>query len=221
MNKNMFLFLVFIIGGFLITTGQTPEENLDELLNGQIFQVDNLLYSNLSFIQQTGDQNSITTLQEQQGRISNFVSAEQQGAANAGYVEQVGSAHTTVLLQNGSGNEANIWSVGDYTVTLINQQGYDNTINSYIDNQGFLPKAVLLQQYGNYNHIDFALLGNGCLWNSWPQAAYIKQTGNNLEATAVFDWYISPVYIEQQSGAGGGMSVNVSTTAFSFPMKRF
>jgi hypothetical protein len=38
--------------------------------------------------------------------------------------------------------------------------------------------------------------------------------------TAVFDSY-SPIYIEQQAGAGGGMKVVVTNSAFSFPMKKY
>ena len=124
-------------------------------------------------------------------------------------------------MQNGINNEANIWSVGDYTATIAKQTGTGNTINSYISNEGFLPKVALLQQEGNNNVIDFALLGNGCLWDSWPKGAYVKQTGNDLGISAIFDSYQSPVYIEQQSGANGGMNVNVSTTTFSFPMKKY
>jgi hypothetical protein len=213
---------------FLLNFGNSPvfaqdcDVDLEELISGHVFHVNNLLYSNLSFIRQTGNENSVVTIQEQQGLLSNFVSVEQLNQGNNAWIEQTGSGHGARLLQNGSGNEANLWSVGSLSLTVAKQEGEGNLINSYIDNQKLLPKGALLLQNGNNNSIEFALLGNDGFWkDSWPRAAYIKQNGNDLEVSALFDSYSWPVYIEQQSGPGGaGMKVNVSTTDFSFFMKK-
>ena len=63
MKRNI-IFTILLVTVFILgASAQNPEEDLDELYYGQIFQVDNLLYSNLSFICQTGNENSIITLQ--------------------------------------------------------------------------------------------------------------------------------------------------------------
>ena len=214
------LILVSVLVFVFHSSAQNPEE-IQELIEFHILDCNNQLNTNQAYINQAGDGNDITVIQQNTGIISNIVFSEQVSGGNIGYIEQTGDAHLTVLNQSGQENEANIWSEGSLTYTQVEQFGSGNMVNSYIDNDGLLPKAALLQQNGNNNVIDFALLGNGCLWNSWPKGAYIKQTGDNLEVTALFDSYQSPVYIEQQSGAGGGMKINVSTTAFSFPMKKF
>jgi hypothetical protein len=217
----LILVLLFVSGGYTSVFAQNCEDELRELLDGHVSQVNDLLYSNLSFIQQTGSENSVVTIQEQQGLLSNSVNVEQLNQGNSAYIEQTGSGHGTLLLQNGNGNEANLWSVGKLSLTIVKQEGNANSINSYIDNQKILPKGALLIQNGDNNSIDFALLGNDGIWSdSWPRVAFIKQNGNDLEVTALFDSYDCPVYIEQQSGPkGGGMKIDVSTTDFAFPMK--
>jgi minor curlin subunit len=213
----LFLMSAFYFAGY----AQSIEEQVQELVKFHVLNESNILNANLTSVNQVGTNNNIVAIQQNEGPCLNYVYSQQQGQTNIGYIEQTGDAHATLLNQEGQGNEANLWSEGSLTYTQIDQTGSYNTINSYIDNHGLLPKAALLQQTGNNNSIDFALLGNGCLSDSWPKGAYIKQTGNDLEVTALFDSYQCPVYIEQQSGANGGMSINVSTTAFNFPMKKF
>jgi len=213
----LFLMSVFYFAGY----AQNIEEQVLELVNFHILKENNILNANLTSVNQAGTNNNMIAIQQNEGTCINQVYSLQQGQSNISYIEQTGDAHVTLVNQEGLENKANLWSVGSLTYTQVNQNGSYNTINSYIDNQGLLPKAALLQQEGTNNVIDFALLGNGCLWDSWPKGAYIKQTGNDLEITALFDSYQFPIYIEQQSGVNGGMSVNVSTTTFSFPMKKF
>ncbi len=200
--------------------GQEPDVDLDELVNGHIHKVDELLYSNLSFIRQTGNENQVTSYQDQQGQLSNFIEVEQLNQGNKAYIKQSGFGHGTKLKQNGAGNKANIGSDGNLTTTQIVQQGDENIINSYINNQSGTTKGAFLEQYGNSNKIDFAQTGyDGYLDESLSKAAYISQRGSNLEVNAVFDSF-NPIHIEQQSGPGGdGMQVNVSTSDFSFPMR--
>lgn len=214
--------LLFIMSAFYFAGyAQSIEEQVLELVNFHILNESNILNANLTSVNQAGTNNNIVAIQQNEGPCLNDVYSQQQGQSNLGYIEQTGDAHVTLLNQEGHENDANLWSAGSLTYTQVDQVGSYNTINNYIDNQGPLPKATLLQQNGANNVIDFALLGNGCLWDSWPKGAYIKQTGNDLEITALFDSYQFPIYIEQQSGVNGGMSVNVSTTTFSFPMKKF
>jgi hypothetical protein len=219
--KSYLLFSIFVISSYSAVFAQDNDINLEELINGHVCHVNELLYSNLSFIQQTGNENNVVSIQEQNGQLANFVDVKQLNQGNSAYINQKGSGHGTILIQNGIENEANLWSVSSISITKVKQEGNENIINSYIDNQKFLPKGALLIQNGDNNSIDFALLGNDGIWSdSWPRAAYIKQTGNDLEVTALFDSYDCPVYIEQQSGPkGGGMKIDVSTTDFAFPMK--
>lgn len=216
-----FLSLIFCIYAYPQEQTQSIEEQVTELSNFQILGCENQLNTNVAYLNQVGDNNNIVAIQQNTGAVPNQIISIQEGEGNQGYIEQSGPAHLIILRQDGWNNEANLWSEGAKTDTWVSQVGDNNIINSYIDNAGLLPKAALLKQDGSNNVIDFALLGNGCLWNSWPKGAYIKQTGDDLEVTALFDSYQSPVYIEQQSGANGGMKVNVSNTTFSFPMKKY
>lgn len=221
LNKWLVILLIFCSGTFLSVNAQNNVD-LDELLNGHVHKVDELLYSNLTFIQQTGDENQVKAIQEQEGILSNFVEVEQLNRGNSAYIDQKGSGHGAMLIQKGIGNEANLWSEGNLTVAKAIQFGDGNLINSYINNRNSLPKGALLVQEGNNNRIDFALLGNNDnLDESLTQAVSIRQTGNELEVNAVFESVETPVYIEQKSGpGGGGMKVDVSTSDFYFPMKR-
>ena len=214
--------MVVIAGGFFQATAQdiSDQEEVELLFNLHLLQVNNLQNNNLSSVQQVGIDNKTRSIQEHDGFLPNEIIVKQNGSGNIGYSEQTGSGHATVLLQSGVENEASIWSKGNNSLTIIEQEGNYNTVYSYIDNQGIVPKAALLQQSGNNNKIEFGLLGNGFWEDGWPKAAYIKQTGNDLEVNAIFDTYQSPVYIEQQSGIAGGMKVDVSTSSFNFPMKR-
>ncbi len=173
-----------------------------------------------SMIEQLGNRNDVVVIQQTEGMISNQVNLQQLKDQNVAYVKQVGTANFTYLLQSGIGNEANLWSVGDYTSTSVFQEGNTNIINSYIDNQGMLFKSAVLIQQGNHNNIELALTGNGYLAQGYPKAAYIQQSGNNLEVIAKLDSYESPILIRQQSGMSNkGMSVTISNTDFYFPKK--
>lgn len=214
-------FLIFAISVVLTITifGQEYTDNeIIELVNNQALKMDQS-NSNISRVEQIGFENSLYSYQEYTVYVPNFLTSNQNGNFNNAYISQNGINHITWLTQEGNHNEANSWSIGNSTFSFILQKGNYNLINSYISNTTFLPKGASLQQLGDNNRIDFALLGNG-FWNeAWPRAAFIKQTGNDLEINAVFDSYQSPLYIEQQSGVNGGMKIDVSTSTFYFPMK--
>ena len=215
------ILLLFLVTKVFFVVAQDSEiEDIPELINNHIIETGKLNSVNLAFIHQVGDNNMIQSQQYQEGAVSNYFILNQNGFGNNGYINQEGAGHITQMQQTGLNNEANSWSLGEATLSLINQEGNDNKINSYIDNQGFLPKSVALEQNGNHNSIDIALLGNG-FWNeSFPKAAHVNQNGNNLEFNAVLDSYHSPILVEQQSGSsGGGMTVTISNSAFNFPMK--
>lgn len=219
MKRGIYTWMVLMVmaftGAYTNASAQNNDVDLDELLNGHVHKVDEMLYSNLTFIQQTGGENHVKAIQDQQGTLSNFVEVEQLKWGNAAYIEQTGSGHGTLLIQQGIGNEANLWSEGNLTITKASQTGDGNRINSYLSNYNSTPKGALLVQEGNNNTIEFALTGHDDFGDrALSQAASIRQTGNDLQVTALFESLDSPVQIEQHSGPGGGMKVDVSTSDF-------
>jgi hypothetical protein len=218
-----YIFLpVFVLFLFHFTgNAQSVEEEIQELLTFQVLCENNPVFVNQAVIHQTGDENNMIVLQQNTGIASNQILSIQQEAGNNGYIEQTGDRHHTVLVQNGVSNEANLWSMGRETFTMVSQSGDNNHVNSYIYNPGLTAKSATLVQNGSNNQIDFAFPENRGIAAAYlPEIAYINQTGNDLGVTAVFDSY-SPIYIEQQAGAGGGMKVVVTNSAFSFPMKKY
>src|SRR5690554_3798849 len=129
--KMTILFCFLFIFGTTHIYAQDPhqieEVDLEELMNGRVHKVDELLYSNLSFIHQVGDENQVTSIQHQQGQLANYSEIEQLNRANMAYVNQQGSGHNTILFQNGVENDADLWSVGENVKTMVWQEGDDNT----------------------------------------------------------------------------------------------
>lgn len=221
MQTKIILLFSLLLLIFFANAQEVSDENILELFDCDLIESGLFLNSNLSIINQVENGNEMISFQQHEGRIAlNILIADQNGIGNSGYIQQVGAAHLSVLIQNGAGNEANLWSKGDATATIAYQNGDDNFINSYIKNQRVFPKSALLMQEGNNNSIELALIGNGFLNTSWPKAAVVVQQGNDLELSAKLDSYQSPLYITQQSGIyGGGMEINISNSAFNFPMK--
>lgn len=221
MQTKIILLFSLLLLVFFVNAQEVSNENILELFDCDLIESGLLLNSNLSIINQVENGNEMISIQQHEGRIaSNILIVDQNGIGNSGYIQQIGAAHLSVLIQNGAGNEANLWSEGAATATIAYQNGDDNFINSYIKNQRVFPKSALLIQEGNNNSIELALIGNGFLNTSWPKAAVVVQQGNDLELSAKLDSYQSPLYISQQSGIyGGGMEINISNSAFNFPMK--
>lgn len=225
MKRGLYTWMVFFVmvlsGAVITASAQENSVDLDELMNGYTHKVDEVLFSNLSFIQQTGGDNQVKVVQDQQGILSNLVEVDQLNRWNSSYIEQTGSGHSTLLLQHGSGNEANLWSAGSLTDTRAIQSGNGNRIDSYLGNTSTTIKTAVFVQGGDNNIIEFALSGNTSVeTQALSQVASIRQTGNDLQVTAFFESLGSPLEIEQHSGPAGGMKVDVSTSDFYFPMKR-
>ena len=175
--------------------------------------------NNQSVTNQVGSEHDVTIVQKHQGYLSNSALSAQFDFDNSAYIEQIGSGHTTILVQQGTGNEANVWSIGDKTLTAVYQSGTSNSINSYIDNQGILPKANILIQQGTGNDMQIALLGNGDKWyQKLPKAMDLRQFGSNNQLELILDHSILPGIKVTQTG---GHAVAVTHSAFSFPMKKY
>ena len=215
MKKFIVLVLLIVFARAIPIIGQVvSEEEVVELLNGHILQLDNQTNKNLSFVRQVGIKNSAVSIQEQGGIVSNLVMMNQDGIANAGYIEHSGSELTTHLWQYNIGNEANLWLVGKNILTSVKQNGERNVVNSYIENDGVNKRSATFLQEGNQNKIDFSLIGS----HPMEQVAIINQYGNQHQVEAHMEPSSAPVTIDQYGAEG--MKVNVSTSAFNFPMKR-
>ena len=224
MKKITLLLLLITFAGMFpaITIGQViSEEEIIELINGQVLQLDNLPNSNLSFIRQIGAENTATSIQEKEGMVANLAIINQDGIRNTGYIEQTGSELKTYLGQYNLNNEANLWSVGGNIRTTVKQDGEGNIINSYIENDRLNLRTAMLLQEGNDNIIDLSLKGDGFGSSLAEQAVIINQFGNQHEVKALMNPFSSPFEINQYPGIGGeGMKVNISTSTFNFPMKK-
>lgn len=219
MKNKIVLICTFLCIAILAYSQTETDFNIEELINCDIINSDVSIESNQAYINQMGAGNEMITIQQQEGFITNSTLVLQQGDLNSGYIQQIGTAHFSKLIQVGTNNEANFWSVGEKTINAAFQLGDNNKINSYTYNQDFIPKSTVLAQNGNNNTIEVVLLGSGFLWNSWPKLAVIHQKGNDLEISAKLDSYNSPIYIKQQAGSAGGMKIDISNSDFSFPMK--
>lgn len=222
MKKIILLFSIVVFAGIHPALGQViSDEEVAELINGHVLQLDNINNSNISIIRQIGDENSAVSIQEQEGIIPNLVMMNQEGSGNEGYIEQTGTELKTYLWQYDLNNEANLWSVGKNILTSVKQDGDGNIVNSYIENDGVILRSARLLQEGNQNRIDISLMGNGLGNNLVEQTAIINQYGNQHEVIALIEPFSAPFEINQYPGMGGeGMKVNISTSAFNFPMKK-
>lgn len=222
MKKFIVLISLIIFAGMLPIIGQViSDEEVVELLNGHILLLDTPPNNNLSFVRQVGDENTATSIQGQEGVLSNLVMINQDGIRNSSYIKQTGSEIKTYLWQYNLDNEANLWSIGKNILTSVKQQGEGNIINSYIENDGGNQRSATLLQRGNQNRIDLSLIGNEFENNPIEQTAIINQFGNQHEVKAFIEPFTAPLEINQYSGMGGvGMKVEVSTSTFNFPMKK-
>lgn len=222
MKKMITLFLLIVSVGMFSAIGQViPDEEVVELLSGHVLQLNNQANNNISFIQQIGDKNTAISIQNQEGIASNSININQKGIGNEGYIEQTGSDLNTYLLQYNRTNEANLWSIGENIFTSVKQDGERNIVNSYIENYGANLRSTKLLQQGNQNIIDLSLRGNGFENNSFEQTVIINQFGNQHQVTAFIEPFSAPIEINQYPGnAGEGMKIDISNSAFNFPMKK-
>ena len=215
------IFLLFIAATGLTAQQVISDEEMQDLLNNRVIQVDNPIISNFLLIRQIDQANSFTAIQNQQGSLQNNILVNQDGAGNTGYLEQTGSGLETYLWQYQSSNMASLWSEGENVKVEVKQDGSENTINSFIENYYLVSRSAYLVQKGNNNRIDLALFGDEVPSVADAQEVQISQTGNNHSVEAILENSFAPINITQTAGVNGeGMQVNISNSAFSFPMKK-
>jgi len=223
LKMNKFRITVLLLFTTLVLRAQqvVSTDELQDLLNSASLQLENPDVRNFSLIRQIDQTNSISVIQNQQGSLQNTVLVNQDGQLNAGYIEQNGYSLQTQLWQFGSGNEASLWSEGNHINMEVKQDGNDNTINSFIENYVLVSRSAYLLQQGNNNRIELALFGDAVPTLSNAQELQISQTGNNHSLQANLENTFESFTVTQTAGINGeGMQVNISNSAFSFPMKK-
>ena len=224
----MFIFINIIFFSSITTSYAQDEEkreginvDLEEVLTGYESKVNPMLFTNLLFLQQIGNENHIIIKQEQEGTQLNKNITLQDGIKNSAFITQTGSGLDTQLEQYKSNNLANLYSVGENIRVRARQNGDGNHISSYIENDGGSLRSAVLLQEGNYNKINLSLKGNGFADPSMEQRVAISQFGNAHELNVSRDPFSVPLNITQTAGSGGeGMKVDITNSDFYFPMKQ-
>ncbi|MDX8339497.1 hypothetical protein SLH46_09910 [Draconibacterium sp. IB214405] len=217
MQRKLFYLFIFLFCFAQVNAQDDLVEHLLELMQVGIVDCDLSLTNNSSVIGQVGNENSIDVKQEQNGLLNNSIFSIQLQTENQAGIVQQGSGHSTILKQDGNQNYANIWSVGSKTVTEVYQLGNGNSINSYIDNQGILPKSNLLTQVGDNNTMEVALLGNGDTWTErLPKTVDATQIGVNNNLELILDNSFLPGIKVTQTG---GMTLSIRQSDFYFPIQ--
>lgn len=209
---------------FILPTMAFAQEQASGEVEVQLIQFQNLSLanatSNAANVTQIGQDNEAISIQQQVGGGVNFSMISQQGASNQGYVNQSGSNLNASLIQLNMSNSANLWLIGNGLTMSTTQNGTENSINAYIESNTGREINSSLNQQGNQNTIDFAIVNGGGVSPGFDQTIGISQFGNNHSVTAQYQDFGAPfVNITQNPGFGGaGMSVSVSTIpGFSYP----
>jgi hypothetical protein len=216
LNKTLVL-LVFLFFAVFLHAQDDPDERIHELVEFDIVEAGSEFYGNLSQINQIGQNNEIVAIQESSENALNAIVSEQRQFNNSGYIKQIGSFHTTLLFQNGSDNKTDLWMIGSLTATEVIQHGNHNKLNAFINNQGILPKVALLNQYGDNNTIELAILGNNnvCL-REMPSILSVNQFGNTNNVELILEKSFEQGVTVTQTG---GAALTIKQSDFYFPMK--
>lgn len=217
--KTAVVTILIALVGIAEINAQIIQPEKDELSIKQELLQETKPESNLLIQQINGAGNAFLTA-EQELDFNNKAIINQAGLANTGGVFQTGKAHATRLHQTGAGNEANLFSTGNFTKLEVNQTGNNNSIFSNLSNNTLQLYSAILEQTGNSNTIELTLLSSNEIPGLEPVVS-ITQTGNdlNFSFSKTYDSPDLPISIEQKSGVNGqGMNVNVTTSAFYFPL---
>ena len=191
----------------------TPLETV-ELISGHVIDFSYLVLNDVLQIQQTGNNNHMTAIQQLSGNSPYILTAIQDGDGNIGYINQSGNGHETLLTQNGSGNIAYLWSLGSNTQNFVQQEGIGNQLNSYIENNDFDSRTANLIQLGDDNKINLQLPDINPV-NALKGIA-ILQTGSGNYADLYLDHSSTPYFKVEQTG---GAEIRIMHSDFNFPTK--
>lgn len=210
MKKLLIVFFILPIVAF--AQGQGEGEIEIQLIQSQNIDLPTGT-SNVANITQIGQNNDAKSIQQQLGAGVNFSMINQQGSNNQGYINQSGSNLNASLAQISMSNSSNLWLIGNNLSISTSQNGVENSINAYVES--FSGNAInsSLNQLGNQNTIDFAIVNAVGFNPGMDQTIGISQFGNNHSVTAQYQDFGAPTLnITQNPGYGGaGMSISVST----------
>lgn len=127
-----------------------------------------------AYIQQVGNANELSLLQEQIGAEGNLAKVLQQGDANAVFITQAGAANQLILLQKGELNEFDLIANGHENTTFAIQNGTQNTIVQRLIQSNRIHSELI--QIGNNNLIITELQGIN------NRGLRIRQEGNGMKA---------------------------------------
>ena len=220
MQKRLILFFSLML--FVFLANAQREENTGTLTTGETFELiqrdfiefDNPVLNDVVQLQQIGNKNELTAVQQLDDQATYILTAEQDGNKNIGYIDQTGSSHESLLLQKGNSNIANLWSRGSNTQNSVYQDGNNNLVDSYIENYGLTTKSATSYQEGNNNLINLDFLSG--ITNPTPNGLLIDQGGTGNMADVTIDNYNVPYLKIEQTG---GAKVIINNSDFNFPMK--
>ena len=181
-----------------------------ELTNAvEVFNVNNENYNGIISLNQAGNGNSLTAVQQIQSTKDVYIYVTQFGNDNVGKVNQSGESNSSVLIQKGNNNKADLDLNGNNIKTLTVQVGNDNNVVADIENTYFY-KAIVTNQYGNDNDINIK--------NTYERTVgiVVNQDHNNNEANIKLNSFSSPGVIVNQHG---GSKINIVRSDFNFPMR--
>lgn len=191
----------------------TPGETV-ELISGQVIDFGYSVINDMLQLQQIGNNNQITAIQQLNGNLQFILTANQEGTGNIGYINQLGNGHESLLVQNGNTNVANLWSVGSQTQNFVQQEGIGNLVNSYIENYNFQSRTTSSIQVGDGNKLNLQLPDNNS--ENSLIGIMVLQTGAGNSADLFLDHFEAPYLKVEQTG---GAAISISHSAFNFPTK--
>lgn len=221
MRHRLIIFLFLLISGIHVKA-QENDKNSDivstsetaELIQGNFIEFENPVLNDVIQLQQIGNKNEITAIQQLDDQATYVLTAEQNGNMNIGYIDQTGSKHESLLLQSGNSNVAHLWSRGSNTQNRVYQDGNNNLVDSYIENSLSFTKSTTSFQQGNNNLINLNFLSG--ITNPTPIGLLIDQGGTGNMADITIDNYNIPYLKIEQTG---GAKVIIQNSDFNYPMK--
>jgi hypothetical protein len=165
-------------------------------------------------IEQIGNNNQITAIQQLTQTGSYVFQTLQNGNDNVGYTYQSGAGHELILNQNGNHNEANLRSLGSNTQNFVQQKGSDNFVNSFVENTSIVSLTATSVQIGDNNRINLQLPDINPV--DALKEIYILQTGPGNSADVMLNYFDSPYLEVEQTG---GSKISITHTQFNFPTK--
>lgn len=215
-----FIITIFITVWF-VSAAFSQQQNItglttnytEELIQDNVFQLGVVVLNDIMQINQIGNNNDITSIQQLNNRTPYISSSIQNGQFNQGYMNQSGPNHETQLSQDGNHNNASLWSVGANTKSFVQQTGNNNTINSYIENNFEPSRTASAIQFGDDNKANIAALA-GETMNL--QGISLVQSGNGNMVELILDHFDAPYMKVEQTG---GATISITHSDFNFPTK--